>query len=126
MAKGVNKIILVGNLGKDPEVQQSKGGLTITKLSLAVNERKKQNGEWVDHVEWVRVTAFGKLAETAERFLEKGRQVYVEGRMQTTDYVNKAGVKTYSTEVVANEIVFLSGNGNGAAKTKPTAEELDF
>ncbi len=108
MAKGVNKVILVGNLGKDPEVRFADSGNAVANFSLACNERRKQGDEWVDHVEWVRVVTFGKTAENVGEYLGKGRQVYVEGRLQTREY-EKDGIKRWSTEVVAREIVFLGG-----------------
>lgn len=127
MAKGVNKVILLGNLGRDPEMRESKSGLAITKINLAINERKKEGGEWVDHVEWVRVTCFGKLAENTHKFLEKGRQIYAEGKMRTSSYTDKNGNEKWTTEVTADEIVFIGGNGGGRDKPlSSTKDDLDF
>lgn len=129
MAKGVNKVILIGNLGRDPEVRHSAAGLAIAKLNLAISERKKEGDEWVDHTEWVRVTAFGKTAENAGEYLRKGRQVYVEGRMQTNSYSDKDGNEKWSTEVVANELIFLSGGREEPGprdKGRGSGDEMPF
>jgi single-strand DNA-binding protein len=107
MSTGKNLVILVGNLGKDPEVRQTKGGSSVASLSIAINERRKDGDEWKDHVEWVRVVCFGKTAEHAGQYLSKGRQVYVEGRMSTRSYKDKDGVEKWSTEVVAHQVIFL-------------------
>jgi len=115
---GVNKCIIIGNLGRDPEVKYSQGGLAICKLSVAVTERVKDGDSWKDHTEWMRVTLFGKTAENAGQYLQKGRQVYVEGRLKTDKYKDKEGVEKTSTEVVANLIQFLgSGGGERAPRT---------
>ena len=113
---GVNKVILVGNLGRDPEVRYAQSGTAIAKLNLAVGERRKDGDEWVEHTEWVRVTVFGKTAENAGQYLNKGSQIYVEGRMQTTKYTDRDGVEKWTTEVVANNIVFLGGRGQGGGE----------
>ena len=115
MASGINKIILVGNLGRNPDIHYSKAGMPVCTLSLAVSDRVKGKGEnesWNEVTEWFRVTAFGRLAETAAQFLVKGRQVYVEGRLKTEKYQGKDGVNRTSVEVIANELKFL-----GARKT---------
>lgn len=109
---GVNKVILVGNLGRDPETRYAQSGTAITKLNMAIGERKKEGDEWIEHTEWVRVTCFGRTAENVQQYLSKGSQLYVEGRMQTSKYTDQAGVEKWSTEVVAHNVVFLSGNGN--------------
>lgn len=108
---GVNKVIIVGNLGRDPEVRYSQGGMAIAKLSVAVTERVKDGDGWKDATEWFRVTCFGKTAENAGQYLQKGRQVYVEGRLKTEKYKDKEGVEKTSTEVVANTVQFLGGGG---------------
>jgi single-strand DNA-binding protein len=109
---GVNKVIIVGNLGRDPEVRYSNGGMAICKLSVAVTERVKDGDEWKEHTEWFRVTLFGKQAENAGQYLQKGRPVYVEGRLKTEKYKDKEGVEKTSVEVIGNTIQFLGG-GNG-------------
>ncbi|MCP4499021.1 MAG: single-stranded DNA-binding protein [Deltaproteobacteria bacterium] len=110
---GVNKVILVGNLGRDPEVRYAQSGTAVAKLNMAINERKKEGDEWIEHTEWVRVTCFGRTAENVGQYLSKGSQLYVEGRMQTSKYTDRDGAEKWSTEVVANNVVFLGGKGGG-------------
>lgn len=109
MSNGINKVMIVGNLGRDPESRATPSGTTVTQMSVAVGERRKDGDAWVEHTEWVRVVTFGKTAENAAQFLQKGRQVYVEGRLQTKSYKDKDGVEKYSTEVVADRLLFLGG-----------------
>lgn len=111
MAAGVNKVILVGNLGKDPEVRYVQSGNAVCTLRLAVSERRKDGDQWKDHTEWMDVVTFGKTAENAGQYLQKGRQVYVEGRLQTRQFKDKEGVEKWRTEVVANQVLFLGGGG---------------
>jgi single-strand DNA-binding protein len=111
---GVNKVILVGNLGRDPEVRYAQSGMAICKLSVAVTERVKDGDAWKDATEWFRVTVFGKQAENAGQYLQKGKQVYVEGRLKTDKYKDKDGVEKTSVEVIANTIQYLGGAGGGA------------
>ena len=111
----VNKVILVGRLGADPEVRQTQGGLSIAKISLATSERKKeQDGNWSEYTEWHRVTCFGKTAELAGQYLKKGSQVYFEGRLKTSKYTDKNGVEKYSTEVVCERMQFLGSKADNA------------
>jgi single-strand DNA-binding protein len=110
---GVNKVILVGNLGRDPEVRYAQSGMAICKLSVAVTERVKDGDAWKDATEWFRVTVFGKTAENAGQYLQKGKQVYVEGRLKTDKYKDKDGVEKTSIEVIANTLQFLGGAGGG-------------
>jgi single-strand DNA-binding protein len=119
---GVNKVILIGNLGRDPETRKTAAGEVCT-LRLAVSERRKEGDGWKEHTEWVPVVCFGKTAEHAGQYLAKGRQVYVEGRMQTRQYKDKEGNDKWSTEVVANTVTFL-GSKDGAAP-KVTAVKPD-
>ncbi len=121
---GVNRVIIVGNLGRDPEVRFSQGGMAICKLSVAVTERVKDGDAWKDHTEWMRVTLFGKTAENAGQYLQKGRQVYVEGRLKTDKYKDKEGVERTAVEVVANTIQFLGGGG-GERAPRPEATAGD-
>lgn len=115
MTQGVNRVTIIGNLGRDPEVRYSQQGSAVCNLRLAVTERRKDGqGEWKDHTEWVTVVAFGKTAEAAGQYLQKGRQVYVDGRLQTRSWKDKDGVEKWSTEVVADQVLFL-GQGGGAA-----------
>lgn len=109
----VNKVILIGNLGKDPETRTTTSGGMVATLRLATSERRKIDGEWGDHTEWHSVSCFGKTAENVARFLSKGRQIYVEGRLQTRKWTDKEGRDRWSTEVIANQISFLGGGGGG-------------
>jgi len=118
MAAGINKVILIGNLGRDPEVRYAQSGMAICTLSVAVTERVKDGDAWKDSTEWFRVTAFGKTAENAGQYLAKGRQVYVEGRLKTSKYKDKDGVEKTSTEVVVNVLQFLGGGQRGAGSTE--------
>jgi single-strand DNA-binding protein len=114
MARGVNKVILVGNLGNDPEVRYSQSGSTITTLSVATSESwKDKNGEQQERTEWHRVKAFGRLAEIMGEYLKKGRQVYIEGSLRTEKYTDKNGVEKYSTDIIADEMQMLGGVGEG-------------
>lgn len=115
---GVNKVIIVGNLGRDPEVRYAQSGMAICKLSVAVTEREKDGDQWVDRTEWFRVTVFGKTAENAAQYLQKGRQVYVEGRLKTDKYTDKDGVERTSVEVVGNVVQYL-GSGGGEGRSSP-------
>ncbi len=100
---GLNKVTILGNLGKDPESKSTDSGLNICRFSVAVTEKIKDN----EHTEWFDITAFGKLAEIAGRYLAKGKQVYVEGRLETRKYEDKNGQERYKTSVIAREIIFL-------------------
>jgi single-strand DNA-binding protein len=113
MARGINKVIIVGNLGADPETRYSAGGTAITSLSIATSESwtDKQSGEKQERTEWHRVKMFGKLAEIAGEYLKKGRQVYIEGSLRTDKYTDKNGVEKYSTDIIANDMQMLGGLG---------------
>ena len=113
MAKSVNKVILVGNLGKDPEVKYTPSGVPVAKFSLATNERfKDKGGEWQDRTEWHSIVAWQRLAEIVGEYVKKGSKVYIEGRLQTSSWEDKqSGEKKYRTEIVAHEIVLLGGRG---------------
>lgn len=119
---GVNKVIIVGNLGKDPEVK-AVGQNTVANFSLATSESYTKDGQKQEKTEWHKVVAWGKLAELAGQYLKKGRQVYVEGKLQTREY-EKDGQKRYSTEIVANNITFLGGGSGGREAGGKTDEEL--
>ena len=113
MARGVNKVILVGNLGNDPEVKYTQGGMAITTFSLATTSvRKDKEGNQQEKTEWHRVKLFGKLGEIAGEYLKKGRQVYIEGRIEYGTY-EKDGVKHYFTDIIADEMQMLGGGGEG-------------
>ena len=121
MATGINKVIIVGNLGRDPEVRYSQGGIAICNFSVAVTERVKDGDAWKDATEWFRVVTFGKTAENAGQYLQKGRQVYVEGRLKTSKYKDKEGVEKTSVELVANQLTFLGGPPKEGGPAKPDA-----
>jgi len=114
MARGINKAILVGNLGNDPETKYTQGGMAITKISLATTSmRKDRDGNPQENTQWHRVTFFGKLGEIAGEYLRKGSQVYVEGEIRYDKYTGQDGVEKYFTEIVANEMQMLGGRGEG-------------
>ena len=113
MARGVNKVILVGNLGNDPDVKYTQGGMAITTLSVATTSvRKDRDGNQQEKTEWHRVKLFGKLGEIAGEYLKKGREVYIEGRIEYGSY-EKDGVKQYTTDIIADEMQMLGGRGDG-------------
>jgi single-strand DNA-binding protein len=113
MARGINKVIVVGNLGADPETRYTASGTPITSLSVATSEQwtDKQSGQKQERTEWHRVKMFGRLAEIAGEYLKKGRQVYIEGSLRTDKYTGKDGIERYSTEIIANEMQMLGGGG---------------
>ena len=117
MARGINKVILIGNLGADPETRAMPSGTTVANLRVATSEswRDKQTGEQQERTEWHRVALFGRLAEIAGEYLRKGSQVYIEGSLRTRKWQDKQGNERYSTEIVGNELQMLGGRGGGAA-----------
>ena len=123
MARGVNKVILIGNLGADPETRAMPSGTTVANLRVATSEswRDKQTGEQQERTEWHRVAFFGRLAEVAGEYLRKGSQVYIEGSLRTRKWQDKQGNERYSTEIVGNELQMLGGRGGGAAATGGSA-----
>jgi single-strand DNA-binding protein len=116
--KSVNKVILVGNLGKDPEIKYTPQGKAVAKFSLATNERyKDKDGQWQDRTEWHNIVLWERLAEIAGEYLKKGGKVYIEGRIRTDSWDDKqTGQKKYMTNIIGNEIVLLSGRGEGAGE----------
>ena len=118
MAGGINKVILIGNLGKDPEVRFTPGGQAVANFNIATSEswNDKTTGQKVEKTEWHRIVVWGKLAELCGEYLKKGRQCYVEGRLQTREWTDKEGQKKYTTEVVANTVQFLGGGAGRAAE----------
>lgn len=121
MARGVNKVILVGNLGADPESRTLTNGGSVTTIKVATSEswKDKQTGENQERTEWHRVKFFGRLAEVAAEYLRKGKQVYIEGSIRTDKYTDKEGVERYSTDIIANEMQMLGGaggEGGGASR----------
>lgn len=117
MARGVNKVILVGNLGNDPDVKYTADGRAIANVSIATTEswKDKNTGEQQDRTEWHRVVFFNRLAEIVSEYLKKGSQVYVEGKLQTRKWQDQSGQDRYTTEIVANEMQMLGGRTGGTA-----------
>ena len=117
MARGINKVILVGNIGKDPETRYMPNGKAVTNFSVATSEgwTDKQTGDKQERTEWHNVVLFEKLAEIAAEYLRKGSQVYIEGSLRTRKWQDKEGKDRYTTEIVAREMQMLGGRGGGAA-----------
>ena len=110
----LNRVMIIGNLGSDPEVRSTQAGNAVANFSIATTEVRGSGEDRKEYTEWHRVVVWGKLALTCGQYLKKGRQVYVEGRLQTRSYEDDAGVKRFTTEIVAREVKFLGGrNGNG-------------
>ena len=129
MARGVNKVILVGNLGQKPEMRYTQTNTAVATLSIATSEswKDKDSGEQREKTEWHRVVFFGKLAEIAEQYLDKGSQLYVEGKLQTRKWQDKEGNDRYTTEILGNEMNMLGGRqaaGDGGAydQSQPAAQ----
>jgi single-strand DNA-binding protein len=122
MAKSVNKVILVGNLGKDPEVKYTPNGTAVAKFSLATNERfKDKAGEWQDRTEWHNIVAWQRLAEIVGEYIKKGSKVYIEGRLQTSSWEDKqSGEKKYRTEIIAQDLVMLGSRGEAERESGVT------
>lgn len=126
MGKSVNKVILVGNVGKDPEVKYTGSGVAVASLTLATNERykEKNSGEWAERTEWHSIKAWQKTAEIIEKFVTKGSKIYVEGRLQTSSWEDKqSGEKKYRTEVVVDELVLLDGRSQAAPAPAAVQDE---
>ena len=121
MARGINKVILVGNLGADPETRYTASGAAITNIRIATTEawKDKQSGEQQERTEWHRVVFFNRLAEIAGEYLRKGSQVYVEGTLRTRKWQGQDGQDRYTTEVVANEMQMLGGRGGSDSYDQP-------
>lgn len=115
MAKSVNKVILLGNVGKDPEIRATPGGTIVANFSIATSERAKdQGGNWVDKTEWHNLVAFGKVAEIIRDYVKKGAKLYTEGSLRTSSWDDKtSGQKRYKTEIIVSDISLLSGRGEG-------------
>src|SRR5271168_2502454 len=118
MARGINKVILIGHLGADPETRAMPSGMTVANLRLATSEnwKDKQSGEQQERTEWHNVALFGRLGEIAGEYLRKGSQVYIEGRLRTRKWQDKSGVDRYTTEIVANDMQMIGGRGGGGDK----------
>ena len=126
--RGVNKVILIGNLGRDPEIRYTRDGTAVANLNIATSESwLDANGQRQERTEWHRVVAWGKLAEISKEYLMKGRQVYVEGRLQTRSWDDKQGNKRYTTEVRADQLVMLGGRGDsvGGKETPSPGKEME-
>ena len=118
---GVNKVILIGNLGKDPEVKHLESGATVANFPLATTESyKNKNGEKVDQTEWHNIALWRGLAEVAEKYLNKGKQIYLEGRIRTRSYEDKEGNKKYFTEIIGNNMTMLGGGRSSESKQEST------
>jgi single-strand DNA-binding protein len=106
----LNKVLIIGNLGRDPEVRTTQSGSQVATLNVATSERQKgRDGNWEEHTEWHRVVCFGKTAENVARFLKKGRTVYVEGKIRTNKWKDKDGQDRYTTEIIADNVRFIGG-----------------
>ena len=125
MARGVNKVILVGTLGADPDTRYTPSNAAVTNLSIATNEswKDKQSGEQKEKTEWHRVVMFNRLAEIATEYLRKGSQVYIEGKIQTRKWEDKEGKDRWTTEVVANEMQMLGSRSSGSNSAPSSMEE---
>jgi single-strand DNA-binding protein len=119
MARGINKVILIGHLGADPETRAMPSGMTVANMRLATTEswKDKQTGEQQERTEWHNVALFGRLGEIAAEYLRKGSQVYIEGRLRTRKWQDKEGRDRYTTEIVANEMQMLGGRGGAGGAT---------
>jgi single-strand DNA-binding protein len=117
MAKSVNKVILLGNVGKDPEIRSTAGGMTIANFSIATSENiKGQDGQWTEKTEWHNLVAFQRTAEVIRDYVKKGSKLYVEGRLQTSSWDDKTtGQKKYKTEIIVGDLSLLSGRGEGSS-----------
>lgn len=128
MVRGLNRVQIIGNLGRDPEMRYTPAGTAVTNFTVAVGrQRRTPDNQFVDDTEWFRVVAWEKLAETCDKWLHKGSQVYIEGRLQTRKYTDKDGAERTSVEVVANEMIMLGqrsdqGDGGPGAERRPGAE----
>lgn len=128
MARGVNKVILVGNLGNEPEIRYTPSGSAVATLSIATTEswKDKQSGSMTEHTEWHRVVFFNRLAEIVGEYLHKGSKVYVEGRLRTRKWQDKNGVEKYTTEIVASEMQILDSKSGGGSDFVQNATDVDM
>ena len=123
MSNGLNKVLILGNLGADPDIKYTQAGSPVANLSIATSEswKDKTTNEKVEKVEWHRVVVFGRLAEIAEQYLKKGSKIFVEGKLQTRDWEDSEGKKRYTTEVIAREMTMLDSKGDSnASSPKPS------
>jgi len=140
MAKGVNKVFLLGNVGKDPEIRATGGGTAVASFGLATAERTKdQQGNWVDKTEWHNIVAYGRTAEIVRDYVKKGKELFIEGRLQTRTWDDKtSGEKKYRAEIIVNEMTLLGGSGgrseggsssasySGTRSSAPSAPANDY
>jgi len=119
MSNGLNKVLIIGNLGADPDIKYTQAGSPVANLSVATSEswKDKTTNEKVEKVEWHRVVVFGRLAEIAEQYLKKGSKIFVEGKLQTRDWEDSEGKKRYTTEVIAREMTMLDSKGDSNASS---------
>lgn len=124
MANGLNKVILIGNLGRDPEVRYTPGGLAVANFSMATSEKwTNKEGEKETRTEWHRIVAWGKLGEICGEYLSKGKQIYIEGRIQTREWEDKEGNKRYTTEIIALQMLMLgSRESEDEPRTSPSSD----
>jgi single-strand DNA-binding protein len=127
MARGVNKVILIGNLGQDPESRTTPGGTTVTNIRVATTDSwtDRQSGEKKENTEWHTVVMWNRLGEIAAEYLRKGSQVYIEGRLQTRKWQDKSGNDRYTTEIVASEMQMLGGRGGGGGAAQETRDSRE-
>lgn len=130
MAKGVNKVLLLGNVGKDPEIRSTSGGMVIASFSLATADRQKDaQGNWVDKTEWHNLVCFQRTAEVVRDYVKKGTQLFIEGKMQTRSWDDKeSGQKRYKTEILVNELTMLggkSGSESSGSNSKSNTDSYD-
>lgn len=124
MARGLNKVMLIGNLGADPEIKYSQSGTAIANLRIATAEnRKNSDGEWEEKTEWHRLVLFGRQAEISKDYLHKGSKIYVEGRLQTRSWEDQNGQKHYSTEVVGTNMIMLDSKSQDTTIEEPEPQE---
>ena len=125
MARGINKVILVGNLGQDPETRYMPSGAAVTNFTVATNEswKDKQTGEQKDRTEWHRVAMFNRLAEIAAEYLRKGSQVYIEGKLRTRKWQDQNGQDRWTTEIIADEMQMLGGRGGGGGSAPMSSSQ---
>lgn len=124
---GVNKIILIGNLGADPEVRSTSGGTPVANFRLATSETyKNRDGERETRTEWHRVVTFGRLAEICGQYLKKGKQIYIEGRIQTREWEDQTGNKRWTTEIVANQMQMLGRASDGGGSSPDDSQETQY
>ena len=119
MSKGLNRATIIGRLGQEVEIRYSQSGTAVANISVATNHSIKRGDAWEECVEWHRVVMFGKTAEACAEYLSKGSQVYVSGRLQTRSWEDKEGIKRWTTEIVAQDVIFLDSKGQGQKSDRP-------